>query len=162
MILAAWDFPPFLNPLVDKYNKDTVQDYQDWEEYAYDDIPDYKLEYGCYLHNDTPTASCNFITTCCTRKSEASRLPAVCCYVAAPNVQADEMGEDAILEPLSGKDRGLSKVVPAMNESDCPAANVCVRDRTASLSGSLLRRHHCVQFPAPPFLAGEVQLPSLD
>ncbi|MBA2747098.1 MAG: RNA polymerase factor sigma-54 [Flavisolibacter sp.] len=39
-------------PLVDKYNKDSVQDYQDWEEYGYDDIPDYKFEYGNYLHND--------------------------------------------------------------------------------------------------------------
>lgn len=39
-------------PLVDKYNKDSVQDYQDWEEYGYDDIPDYKMEYGNYLHND--------------------------------------------------------------------------------------------------------------
>jgi len=37
---------------VDKYNKDSVQDYQDWEEYGYDDIPDYKTEYSCYLHND--------------------------------------------------------------------------------------------------------------
>ena len=39
-------------PIVDKYNKDSVQDFQDWEEYGYDDIPDYKMEYGCYLHND--------------------------------------------------------------------------------------------------------------
>jgi RNA polymerase sigma-54 factor len=39
-------------PLVDKYNKDSVQDFQDWEEYGYDDIPDYKMEYGNYLHND--------------------------------------------------------------------------------------------------------------
>jgi RNA polymerase sigma-54 factor len=39
-------------PEVDKYNKDAVQDYQDWEEYGYDDIPDYKCEYGNYLHND--------------------------------------------------------------------------------------------------------------
>lgn len=39
-------------PLVEKYNKDSVQDYQDWEEHGYDDIPDYKMEYGCYLHND--------------------------------------------------------------------------------------------------------------
>ena len=37
---------------VEKYNKDSVQDYQDWEEYGYDDIPDYKMEYSCYLHND--------------------------------------------------------------------------------------------------------------
>jgi RNA polymerase sigma-54 factor len=39
-------------PVVEKFNKDSVQDYQDWEEYGYDDIPDYKTEYGCYLHND--------------------------------------------------------------------------------------------------------------
>ncbi|MFL5774000.1 MAG: RNA polymerase sigma-54 factor, partial [Flavisolibacter sp.] len=39
-------------PVVDKYNKDSVQDYQDWEEYGYDDIPDYKTEYSNYLHND--------------------------------------------------------------------------------------------------------------
>jgi RNA polymerase sigma-54 factor len=39
-------------PLVEKFNKDSVQDYQDWEEYGYDDIPDYKTEYGNYLHND--------------------------------------------------------------------------------------------------------------
>jgi len=39
-------------PLADKYNKDTVQDYQDWEEYVYDDIPDYKVEYNNYLHNE--------------------------------------------------------------------------------------------------------------
>ena len=37
---------------VEKFNKDSVQDYQDWEEYVYDDIPDYKLEYNNYLHND--------------------------------------------------------------------------------------------------------------
>jgi len=39
-------------PIVEKFNKDSVQDYQDWEEYGYDDIPDYKTEYGGYLHND--------------------------------------------------------------------------------------------------------------
>jgi len=38
--------------LAEKYNKDTVKDYQDWEEYVYDDIPDYKVEYSNYLHND--------------------------------------------------------------------------------------------------------------
>jgi len=37
---------------IEKFNKDSVQDYQDWEEYGYDDIPDYKLEYGNYLHDD--------------------------------------------------------------------------------------------------------------
>jgi RNA polymerase sigma-54 factor len=38
--------------VTEKYNKDSVQDYQDWEEYGYDDIPDYKTEYSGYLHND--------------------------------------------------------------------------------------------------------------
>ena len=37
---------------IDKFNKETVQDYQDWEEFIYDDIPDYKAEYGSFLHND--------------------------------------------------------------------------------------------------------------
>lgn len=37
---------------VEKFNKDSVQDYQDWEEFVYDDIPDYKAEYGSFLHND--------------------------------------------------------------------------------------------------------------
>ena len=37
---------------IDKFNKDAVQDYQDWEEFVYDDIPDYKAEYGNFLHND--------------------------------------------------------------------------------------------------------------
>lgn len=39
-------------PVADKFSKDSVQDFQDWEEYGYDDIPDYKLEYNNYLHND--------------------------------------------------------------------------------------------------------------
>ncbi len=32
--------------------KDDPQDYQDWEEYGYDDIPDYKLETETYIHNN--------------------------------------------------------------------------------------------------------------
>lgn len=41
-----------LDPVIDKYNKDSVQDYQDWEEHAYDDFPDYKTEYSNYIHDD--------------------------------------------------------------------------------------------------------------
>ncbi|MER3471487.1 MAG: RNA polymerase sigma-54 factor [Chitinophagaceae bacterium] len=37
---------------IDKYNKESVQDFQDWEEYGYDDIPDYKLEYSTYMHTE--------------------------------------------------------------------------------------------------------------
>jgi RNA polymerase sigma-54 factor len=41
-----------LEPTIDKFNKDSVQDYQDWEEHGYDDVPDYKTEYNNYLHDD--------------------------------------------------------------------------------------------------------------
>jgi len=36
----------------EKYNKEEVQDYQDWEEYGYDDRPDYTSEYAGYLNTD--------------------------------------------------------------------------------------------------------------
>jgi RNA polymerase sigma-54 factor len=32
--------------------KDQPQDYQDWEEYGYDDIPDYKVENESFIHNN--------------------------------------------------------------------------------------------------------------
>ena len=35
--------------LADKFSKESVQDFANWEEYGYDDIPDYKLEYENYL-----------------------------------------------------------------------------------------------------------------
>jgi RNA polymerase sigma-54 factor len=38
--------------LNDKFSKETVQDFQNWEEYGYDDIPDYKTEYENYLPAD--------------------------------------------------------------------------------------------------------------
>jgi RNA polymerase sigma-54 factor len=41
-----------LDDSIDKYNKDSVQDYQDWEEYAYNDVPDYKTEYNNYIHDE--------------------------------------------------------------------------------------------------------------
>jgi len=37
---------------IEKYNKDNVQDYQDWEEYGYNDVPDYKTEYCNYLSDE--------------------------------------------------------------------------------------------------------------
>src|SRR6185369_7016133 len=36
----------------DKLKDASVQDFQDWEEHGYDDIPDYKVEYSNYLHNN--------------------------------------------------------------------------------------------------------------
>ncbi len=38
--------------LNEKRVEDVVQDYQDWEEYGYDDFPDYKAEYANYWHTE--------------------------------------------------------------------------------------------------------------
>jgi RNA polymerase sigma-54 factor len=38
--------------LGDKFSKDTVQDFQNWEEHGYDDIPDYKMEYNNYINTE--------------------------------------------------------------------------------------------------------------
>jgi len=37
----------------DKFSKEAIQDFQGYEEYAYDDIPDYKMEYKNYLPAET-------------------------------------------------------------------------------------------------------------
>ena len=36
----------------DKFNKDSLQDYKSYEEYAYDDVPDYKMEYENYFNSE--------------------------------------------------------------------------------------------------------------
>ena len=36
----------------DKSGKEVVQDFQNWEEYGYDDIPDYKTEYNNYINTE--------------------------------------------------------------------------------------------------------------
>ncbi len=38
---------------VEKFEKESVQDYEDWEEHGYDDVPDYKLEYENYFNTET-------------------------------------------------------------------------------------------------------------
>src|SRR5258708_34617251 len=38
--------------LSEKFSKDTVQDFQNWEEHGYDDIPDYKTEYKNYISTE--------------------------------------------------------------------------------------------------------------
>ena len=40
------------DPDADRFNKETVQDFKDWEEYGYDDVPDYKMEYENYFNNE--------------------------------------------------------------------------------------------------------------
>ncbi len=36
----------------EKFKKDEAQDFSDWEEHGYDDIPDYKTEYENYFNNE--------------------------------------------------------------------------------------------------------------
>ncbi|MEJ7739071.1 MAG: RNA polymerase factor sigma-54 [Chitinophagaceae bacterium] len=36
----------------EKFNKESLQDYKDYEEYAYDDVPDYKTEYENYFNSE--------------------------------------------------------------------------------------------------------------
>src|SRR5579871_2656841 len=36
----------------DKFTKDSVQDFQGYDEYGYDDIPDYKTEYNNYINTE--------------------------------------------------------------------------------------------------------------
>lgn len=37
----------------DKPSKDSIKDYQDWDEFSYDDVPDYKAEYQNYFAAET-------------------------------------------------------------------------------------------------------------
>lgn len=38
---------------VDKFAKESVQDYESWDEHGYDDIPDYKMEYENYFNSES-------------------------------------------------------------------------------------------------------------
>lgn len=38
---------------VEKFAKESVQDFEDWEEHGYDDVPDYKLEYENYFNSES-------------------------------------------------------------------------------------------------------------
>src|SRR4051812_24762751 len=57
--LLEEDSTPAEDQLKTENSKDEVQEYQDEDEYAYDDIPDYKLEHNNYLaeeHSERPFA----------------------------------------------------------------------------------------------------------
>ncbi len=38
---------------VEKFAKETVQDFESWDEHGYDDVPDYKLEYENYFNSES-------------------------------------------------------------------------------------------------------------
>ncbi|AEW02065.1 RNA polymerase sigma-54 factor [Niastella koreensis] len=45
------------DPKGEKSTKEQVQDFEDWDEHGYDDIPDYKMEYSNYLPDEEKTFS---------------------------------------------------------------------------------------------------------
>src|ERR1700753_307019 len=36
----------------DKLSKDSISDFEDWDEHGYDDVPDYKAEYQNYFNTE--------------------------------------------------------------------------------------------------------------
>jgi RNA polymerase sigma-54 factor len=82
----------------EKYNKEKVQDYQDWEEYGYDDIPDYTTEYAGYLSSeDLPQRPLTEVFCFRTELKEQFRLLEV--------TEKDTLLADYIIDSLS--DNGL-------------------------------------------------------
>lgn len=84
----------------DKFAKEQVQDFQDWEEHGYDDIPDYKMEYSNYLPDDEKTfspmkASVDF-------REDLKKQYRLCCNDAEQTVLADylidSLSDNGLLE----------------------------------------------------------------
>ena len=85
----------------DKFAKEQVQDYQDFDEYSYDDIPDYKMEYSNYLPDDEKTfspmkASVDF-------REDLKKQYRLCC-----NDQEQTVLADFLIDSLS--DNGLLEI----------------------------------------------------
>lgn len=71
----------------DKSTKEQVQDYQDWDEYGFDDIPDYKMEYSNYLPDDEKTFSPMKAST--DFREDLKRQYRLCCNDANETQLAD-------------------------------------------------------------------------
>src|SRR4051812_1564075 len=71
----------------DKSTKEQVQDYQDWDEYGYDDIPDYKMEYSNYLPDEEKTFSPMKAAT--DVRDDLKKQYRLCCNDAEETLLAD-------------------------------------------------------------------------
>jgi len=84
----------------DKFAKEQAQDYQDWEEYSYDDIPDYKMEYNNYLPDDEKAFSPMKAST--DFREDLKKQYRLCCNDAAETLLADylidSLSDDGLLE----------------------------------------------------------------
>ena len=85
----------------DKFAKEQVQDYQDWDEYGYDDIPDYKMEYSNYLPDEEKTFSPMKAGT--DFREDLKKQYRLCC-----NDEAQTLLADYLIDSLS--DNGLLEI----------------------------------------------------
>jgi RNA polymerase sigma-54 factor len=87
--------------ITEKYDKDsTVQDFQDWDEFGYDDIPDYKIEYANYLPDDEKKFSP--IRATVYFREELKRQYRLACIdeeeIALANFLIDSLSDNGLLE----------------------------------------------------------------
>lgn len=84
----------------DKFAKEQVQDFQDWEEHGYDDIPDYKMEYNNYLPDDEKTFSP--MKAAVDFREDLKKQYRLCCNDAEQTVLADylidSLSDNGLLE----------------------------------------------------------------
>lgn len=84
----------------DKFAKEQVQDFQDWEEHGYDDIPDYKMEYNNYLPDDEKTFSP--MKAAVDFREDLKKQYRLCCNNAEQTVLADylidSLSDNGLLE----------------------------------------------------------------
>lgn len=109
---------PFLDTLEKKDDdddkakqKEEMQDFQDWEEVMYDDIPDYKLDYQNYF--DTQVAPDTPIVNCTTFKEDAHQQLQLLDISEEQRLHADY-----IIDILNGNgfmDRPLEEVADDMS-----------------------------------------------
>jgi RNA polymerase sigma-54 factor len=71
----------------DKGTKEQVQEFQDWDEYGYDDIPDYKMEYSNYLPDDEKSFSPMKAAT--DFREDLKKQYRLCCNDEAQTILAD-------------------------------------------------------------------------
>lgn len=94
-----------------KLSKDNIQDFQDWEEHAYDDIPDYKADYQNYF--DSEVAPNSAIVNVATFKEEARQQLHMLALSEEDRAAAEYIID--ILNPQGLMDRPLDEVADDMS-----------------------------------------------
>jgi RNA polymerase sigma-54 factor len=84
----------------EKFNRETLQDYKDYEEYAYEDFPDYKMEYENYFNSEKIPERALPETTDFrqTLKEQFEFLPCTDEEIMLGNHLIDSLSEEGLLE----------------------------------------------------------------